>query len=142
MKNGWLKLAGFSLAGIAAIGLLKILFRRFFDDPTLTEVGTAASPMDSAAGGAASGAMGGGMDIMGGRMGPGMMNGGMGPGAGIMNGGETAVADGGATGETFVSFLGSYFSFGLTLMLVLAVLGLLAGIVGFAISRSGNTRLR
>lgn len=142
MKNGWLTLAGFSLAGIAGFGLLKILFRRLFDDPFSTQANTASGPMDSAAGGFASGVMGGGMDILGGRMGPGMMNGGMGPGAGMMNGGETAVADGEATGETFVSFLGSYFSFGLTLMLVLAVLGFLAGIVGFAISRSGNTRLR
>ncbi|MFC4767140.1 hypothetical protein [Effusibacillus consociatus] len=110
VKNRWLKLSLFSLAGILVFGLLQAIFQNLF---------SSAMPQGTQTG------MGSGMGMMGSGMG--MMGSGMGMGQGMMAG-----TMGSGAGMSSGTLLGSFASSILTVLTVLAVIALFVGLIGFA----------
>ncbi|MCY9659496.1 hypothetical protein P5G65_23600 [Paenibacillus chondroitinus] len=132
LKNHWAKLVLISLIGILMIGLAQFVFLSIFT-PTQGNMGQG---MASSGGMGMMGSGGGmGQGMMG--MGQGMMGnmGGGGMGMGMMgSGGMGGMSSGG-------SWMGSMFSLIFTLLIIAAVIGLFAGLIGFAYNYAKKNNL-
>ncbi len=136
LKNRWVKLVFISLIGILAIGLAQFVFLSIFAPNQGNQGSNMGQGMASS----------GGMGMMGSGGGMGMGQGMMGMGQGMMgnmgSGGMGMMGSGGMGGmSSGGSWMGSMFSLIFTLLIIAAVIGLFAGLIGFAYNYAKKNNL-